>query len=238
MHTTYRGLGTSATIILTQDAHSNHTFGTSLRTGMKRISGTFQIHLRPALAYFVPISVGLMAIGCGNFVAGGDIDVGVQAFRDYMPSVSQEVPIGKTVKVDNFAVTVTGVRSTDGRDNQLLLQVAPEGQRYVLVNVVLENQGDALEYVATRMTFGLFDSMGHQQEWASYIGAVGSIDGRIEPGGERAGELTWAVPENAEGLMLVFGDVAFPVGDASGYQSEPASRPAYRESALPVDAIE
>ena len=167
------------------------------------------------------IGSAVFATGCGNFVAGGDIDIGVQAFRDYMPEFSQVVAMGESVKVDNLAITVTGVRATDGRDNKVRLQVAPEGYLYILVNVQLENQGDQTEEISTRMNFGLFNSSGQPQEWAFYPAAAGSIDGRIDPGRQRMGELTWKVAENADGLMLMFGDVAFFIGEASGYRSGP-----------------
>lgn len=171
------------------------------------------------LALYGLLFSGLLAVtfGCGNFVAGGDINVGVQAFRDYMPEVTQEVEIGKWVEVDNLAVSVVGVRVTDGRDDKLRPRAVQEGEVYLLVNVLLANQGDKREDISSRMSFSLFDSMGQTQEWAYYPAAAGSIDGRIDPGRERMGELTWKVAENAEGLMLVFGDVAFSLGEASGY---------------------
>ena len=180
-----------------------------------------RIYMRSNLRLFGFLLMGAVALltGCGNFVAGGDIDVGVQAFRDYMPDVSQEVPIGTAVEVNNLAVTVTGVRATDGRDTKNMARPAPAGYVYLLVDVQVENQSEVRKDVSTRMNFGLFDSLGKSQEWAFYPAAAGSIDGRIDPGQERMGELTWKVAENAEGLLLVFGDVAFSVGEASGHRS-------------------
>ena len=178
------------------------------------------MHLRPIWAPLRLLLVApiVFAVGCGNFVAGGDIDIGVQAFRDYMPEFSRVVPMGTSAKVDDLAVTVTGVRATDGRHDKVRYRLAPEGYLYLLVNVQLENQGDESEDVSTRMNFSLFDSLGQPQEWAYYPAAAGSIDGRIDPGRERMGELTWKVAENADGLMLMFGDVAFFIGEASGYR--------------------
>ena len=59
------------------------------------------------------------------------------------------------------------------------------------------------------MSFGLFDSFGQLQAWVYYSAAAHSIDGRIDPGAGMMGELTWMVAENAEVLVLIYGDVAF-----------------------------
>ena len=186
---------------------------------MKRKTDAAQFcqRFRSGLFGLLLIGSATISTGCGNFVAGGDIDVGVQAFREYVPNVSQEVQIGEAAKVDQLLVTVTGVTATDGRNNDRRPRPAPPGYLYLLVGVLLQNQGDSREDVATRMNFGLFDSLGKSQEWAYYPAAAGSIEGRIDPGQERMGELTWKVAENAKGLMMVFGDVAFSLGEASGY---------------------
>ena len=210
----------SVTIVITPETHGIHTLEERSHTHMKRKIPAVKIRLRSRLGLFGLLLIGAagLSTGCGNFVARGDIDVGVQAFRDYMPDVSQEIPIGEATMFDDLAVTVVGVRATDGRDNGGRHHPIPAGHLYLLVNVLMENQGDRQEDVSTRMNFGLFDSMGKSQEWAFYPGATGSIDGRIDPGQERTGELAWKVAENAKGLKLVYGHVAFSIGEASGYR--------------------
>lgn len=189
---------------------------------MKRIRQAIKSHLQSSLGPlgFLLIGVVIFSIGCGNFVAGGDINVGVQAFRDYMPKVSQVVPLGEAASVKNLAVTVTRVRASDGRGDGPIPQPPPDGYQYLLVGVELENQGDKQELISSRMSFSLFDSLGHPQEWVYYAAAEGPVDGQIDPGLKRRGELSWKVKvaEDAEDFMLVFGDVAFSLSEATGYQ--------------------
>lgn len=148
---------------------------------------------------------------------------GVQAIRSYAPEINTEVSIGETARTGSLAMSVTSARATDGRDSNLRVPAPPRGYVYLLVNVTLDNLGDEAEHMSSRMRISLLDSESRTQEWALFPAAAGSIDGRIGPGQQRVGELTWRVPENAEGLKMVFGDAAFSIGNASGYWPEPPS---------------
>jgi hypothetical protein len=134
--------------------------------------------------------VGLLALltGYNNLMANDEVETGLPAFRNYMPSVSQEVPIGESLRITNLEITVTVVRSPDGRNDNEVRMIPPEGQRFFLVNVLLTNQGDVREDISPRMSFSLFDSLGQAQEW--FPAGAGSINGRIDPGAEMKGELT------------------------------------------------
>ena len=163
--------------------------------------------------------VGLLVLltGCNNLMADDEVETGLPAFRHYIPNVSQEVPIGESLRITNLEITVTVVRSPDGRNDNEVRMIPPEGQRFFLVNVLLTNQGDVREDISPRMSFSLFDSLGQAQEW--FPAGAGPINSRINPGAEMKGELTSMVAENAEVLVLIYGDVAFSLGEASGGES-------------------
>jgi hypothetical protein len=134
-----------------------------------------------------------LAVACGNPIQGlqEERPNGVGAIRSYTPEVNTEVSIGETARAGSLAMSVTGVRATDGRDSDLRVPAPPQGHVYLLVSVTLENLGDELEYMSSRMRISLLDSEGRTQEWALFPAAAGSIDGRIGPGQQRVGELTW-----------------------------------------------
>lgn len=161
-------------------------------------------------------TVGL-AVACGNIQSIQDDPVGIEAIRNHTPEINSEVSIGESATIGNLVMSVSGARASDGRDSKIRVPAPPDGYVYMLVSIDMENIGDSSEDVSSRMRMNLFNADGQTQEWTLFPASAGSIDGRIGPGSTRSGELTWKVLENAKGLKLVFGDVAFSIGDASGY---------------------
>lgn len=161
-------------------------------------------------------TVGL-AMACGNIQSIQDNPVGVEAIRGITPEINSEMSIGESATIGNLTMSVSGARASDGRDREIRVPAPPNGYVYMLVSLNVENVGDSSEILSSRMRLNLLNAEGQAQEWALFPASAGSIDGRIGPGSTRSGELTWKVLENAKGLKLVYGDVAFSIGDASGY---------------------
>ncbi len=161
-------------------------------------------------------TVGL-AMACSSIQSIQDNPVGIEAIRNHTPEINSEVSIGESVTIGNLIMSVSGARASDGRDRDIRVPAPPDGYVYMLVTVDMQNIGDSSEDVSSRMRMNLLNADGQPQEWTLFPASAGSIDGRIGPGSTRSGELTWKVLENAKGLKLVFGDVAFFIGDASGY---------------------
>jgi hypothetical protein len=158
----------------------------------------------------------ITATGCGNFKSQTKI---VRA----ADSASEAVELGDTGRVDNFAVTVIGVRATNARDGvvkdvPIRVPDPAEGYVYILINVSVENVGDEFEVISSRQQINLFDGDHKTQKWSLVPISKGAIDGRIDPGRERHGELVWEVREDASDLKLVFGETVFAIGDASGFR--------------------
>ena len=161
----------------------------------------------------------LVTTACGNFLLrSGDEEIisGVELIRQRRADINFKVSIGEVAKIRDLKVSVTDVRLTDGRNERIPAPPPSVGQIYLVANVVMENVGQAKVSVASRMQINLLDSDGEIQDWAFFPTLKGSIDGRIDPGRERMGELAWVVDDDADGLMMVYGGTAFVLGDVSG----------------------
>ena len=164
----------------------------------------------------------MITTACGNFLLrSNDEEVvsGVELVRQRKAKISETVSIGEVATIRDLKVSVTDVRLTDGRNQRIQAPPPAVGQIYLLARVVMENAGQEKVFIASRMQISLVNSDGETQEWAFFPTLKGSIDGRIDPGRERMGELAWVVDDDADGLMMLFGGTAFVLGDVSGYRS-------------------
>ena len=183
----------------------------------------FNRHSKHKRSFLTGIVLGmvflLISTACGSFlVRSGDDDAvsGVELIRKRQADISNEVSIGQVVEIHDLNVSVTAVRATDGRNERIAAPSPPVGQIYLLADVSVENVGREEVYVSSRMQISLLNSAGETQEWALLPASTGSIDGRIDPGRERMGELAWVVDDDADGLMMVYGGTAFVLGNVSG----------------------
>ena len=125
-----------------------------LSTGTKELTRIATFKLQFHLLRSSLLLVGLLVLlnGCNNLMADDEVETGLPAFRHYIPNVSQEVPLGESLQITNLEITVTGVRSSDGRNDEEVRKIPPVGQRFFLVNVTsctfMKIQGACLENTA------------------------------------------------------------------------------------------
>lgn len=99
--------------------------------------------------------------------------------------------MGDTVKMGSLEYTVHGVRTDKGSD----IFGADEGNKYVYIDVTVENIGNEEEHVSSLMQFSLVDMDGVSQDIAIGADGKGSVDGSIGSGRKLRGELTYEVNE-------------------------------------------
>ena len=161
----------------------------------------------------------LTTTACGSFLLrydDDDIISGVDHIRQWKTTITNEVSMGEVAEIRDLKVSVIAVRVTDGRNERIPAPAPSAGKIYLLAEVLMENVGGKRAFISSRMQISLLDSDGKTQEWAFFPTTKGSVDGRIDPGRERKGELAWVVDDDADGLMMVFGGTAFVLGDVSG----------------------
>lgn len=120
---------------------------------------------------------------------------------------SQSVGIGQAVRLGKYQFTVNGVRKTDG---DTISQPKP-GQKFLLINATVENQGQKMEPISSIFLFALTDATGKEYERVITTEAKGSLDNNLSPGKQLKGEIAFEVPQDAKALLLILrGDLVEP----------------------------
>lgn len=120
---------------------------------------------------------------------------------------SQSVAIGQSVKLGKYQFTIHGARKTDGDT----ISKPKQGQKFLLINATVENQGEKKEAVSSVVLFALRDSTGKEYERVITTEAKGSLDSNLDPGKQLKGEIAFEVPQDATDLLLILrGDLVGP----------------------------
>ncbi len=112
-------------------------------------------------------------------------------------------PIGTIQTVGDAAVTVHGVRESQGEGS--LTPTA--GNRWLIVDVSARNMGDDSYSLSSMLQCRLRDSVGNDYPVAIGAPTAVSFNGLIPVDGAIQGEVPFEVPSTAGGLVFVFGQV-------------------------------
>jgi len=122
--------------------------------------------------------------------------------------------IGDTVALGNFQLTVNGI--VDPQPPADEFSAPDEGQRWISVDVTVENVGTEPEIFSSLLAFELQDSEAftYDPEFASGVEPQ-APDGELAPASKKRGLIVFAVPETASGLTLNFSGELFTTGSAT-----------------------
>ena len=118
-------------------------------------------------------------------------------------SALQKYAVGEIVKIDDVQIIFNEVKEVPGTE----YFKPEEGNRFISVDLTLENLGSDDFTVSSIMLFTLKDDTGQEYSISiSGIAASGgkSLDGTIIPGDKLRGQLVYEIPVNASGLVLIF----------------------------------
>lgn len=119
--------------------------------------------------------------------------------------------IGDIANIGAFALTVNGVTTPAGDQ----FSKPNAGNKFVVVDVTLENKGTKSENVSSMLQMSLKDSAGTQYkvDLMAVVASKGtSPDGELAVGEKLRGQVGFQVPENATGLVFVFDASIFGSG--------------------------
>jgi hypothetical protein len=120
---------------------------------------------------------------------------------------SKSVAMGQSIKLGKYQFIVNGMRKTDGD----MISKPKQGQKFLLIDATVENQGQKMEPISSVFLFALTDSTGKQYERVITTEAKGNLDSNLDPGKQLKGEIAFEVPKDATDLLLILrGDVVEP----------------------------
>jgi len=120
---------------------------------------------------------------------------------------SPSVDIGKPIKLGKYQFTVNGVRESAGDE----ISKPKQGQKFLMIDATVENQGEKREAISSITLFTLSDSNNKKYERVITTDAKGSLDSNLDPGKSLKGEIAFEVPKDAKNLQLIVrGDLVEP----------------------------
>lgn len=120
---------------------------------------------------------------------------------------TKSVAIGETVSLRKYKFTVNGVRDAVGDS----VSKPKAGQKYLLINATVENQGQKQEPISSIFLFALADNTNKEYERVITTETKGSLDNNLAPGKKLQGEIAFEVPKDAKNLLLILrGDLVEP----------------------------
>ncbi|GAB6154600.1 hypothetical protein JCM17380_33500 [Desulfosporosinus burensis] len=142
----------------------------------------------------------------------GAVALTTQAYTNSQQFQTQQIPsttqqkicvLGETFKLGNLQYKINSVRTFDGDGD---VEKSPrQGNTFLLVDLTIENQGNADAEVRSMLGFKLRDNTGKSQSFS--IGAAlavkDAIDGTIKAGEKMSGELGYEVLKGAQTFELV-----------------------------------
>lgn len=108
--------------------------------------------------------------------------------------------IGDTVELDDFRITVNGVRTSEGGQ----FMKPKEGNEYFYVDATVENISSEEKSVSSMLMFKVVDQDGRSMDMAIVEDANGQLDGKVGAGRKISGEYIVEVPTETTGLELQF----------------------------------
>lgn len=111
-----------------------------------------------------------------------------------------ELSIGETVELGDFEHTFHGARFDEGDD----IMGPDEGERWLVVDVEVANNGAETTPISSIMMWDLVDSESRTADMAILLSADGSVDGELGPDRSMRGEIGYEVDEGETEWELVF----------------------------------
>lgn len=118
--------------------------------------------------------------------------------------------IGDTVSMGDLGHTLHGARFADGDD----IIVPDDGERWLVLDIEIDNNGDDSETVSSVMMWRLNDADNRSRDLTFSNDEQGSLDGELGAGRSMRGEIAYSVGDDQDTWELVFEPNLFGFGQA------------------------
>jgi len=138
-------------------------------------------------------------------------DEGLEEETDEEPEEVEDMfKIGETVKMGDLVFTVTSARWDEGGEFY-----GPEtGERWLLMDCVIENAGDKEDVISSMIMFVLYDEEHYSRDQEFLAETKGNLDGELGPGRTMRGEIAFSVEEDQSEWEFIFQPNIFGFGQA------------------------
>lgn len=152
----------------------------------------------------------LTLAGCGGTNTPAKVPPASGNDDNETPQQQETFSIGDKVKMGDFYITVKKAYYYKGSE----WNKPGENEKWLVLDIELENHTNEPQHVSSLMMFELFDSENYGYTAALNTDEKGNIGGELGPGRKMAGEITFAVPKDEEAFELIFEPDPFAQGQA------------------------
>lgn len=129
---------------------------------------------------------------------------------DDSDQVSDNNAVGDTVSMGDLDHVLHSARFSEGDD-----MLAPdEGERWLVVDIEITNNGDDSEAISSIMMWQLVDEENRSRDMQITTDQQGSLDGELGAGRSMRGEIAYSVDAGQEAWELIFEPSVFGFGQA------------------------
>lgn len=131
--------------------------------------------------------------------------------KDNKKEEVKELKVGDTFEQDDFKVTINKVREVKPTNDFLK---PSEGDKWVAVDVTIENIGNEDATISSALGFKLLDKDGRNFDMAIVTDLNGSLNGTLAAGRKMTGETAFSVPVDTQEVEL---EVKLKLGGKPNY---------------------
>ncbi|MDR5659013.1 DUF4352 domain-containing protein [Serpentinicella sp. ANB-PHB4] len=123
---------------------------------------------------------------------------------------AENFEIGDKVEIGGINITVNSVRWDEGAE----FFGPDEGEKWLAIDVTLENTKDESANVSSMLMFDLYDEDNYKRDLALSTTTEGSLDGELGAGRSMRGEIAFSVKEGQNNFEFIFEPNVFGNGQA------------------------
>jgi len=145
------------------------------------------------LTYLLSIGIIAVLLGCESTNVPTQVTPSTASTPEQSTPKTTTFKVGDTFKLGDLQYRVNGVRTTNGTNEYMKPK---DGNTFLMIEITIENQGNADATISSMMSFRLTDKDGRSQDLSmeALSGAKGKLDGSIPPGRKMTGEVGYEVP--------------------------------------------
>ena len=154
--------------------------------------------MKKVLCLLMALTIAAVIAACGEISTpekAPAVDTG-----ERKPPQQEIFAIGDRVAIGDFYITVKKAYVYAGSQ----WNKPQDGEKWIVVDVELENCSDEAKSISSLMMFSIFDPDNYKCDIAINVDAKGSLDGEIGAGRKMAGELTFSVLKEHTSFEFIF----------------------------------